>query len=72
MAGAPRKLMTDDVRQVIGELDEPVFSVPEIAARVDASGPTVQDRLEELHENGEIGKKEVGSRAIAWWDVQRL
>jgi DNA-binding GntR family transcriptional regulator len=62
--------MTEDVMQIIYSLEEPVFTASEIVEQTDASRPTVHKRLRELEEEGVISRKDVGSRAVAWWRVE--
>lgn len=61
--------MTEDVLEIIHQLDEPVFTAVEIAEHGGVSRPTAHKRLEELQEEGVVARKNVGSRAVVWWLV---
>lgn len=59
--------MADEVLSVMEEVDEPFMTLKEITAEVDVTKKTVQRRMEELVEDGEVNRKKVGSRAVVWW-----
>jgi predicted transcriptional regulator len=46
----------------------PAFYAKELAEIVDMTVQGVRTRLEQLNENGKIGKKKPGSRTIIYWD----
>jgi len=65
--GRPRETTTDDVLAAFDEIDAPVATGREIARLLDVSQQTVLRRLAELHEENQVGRKDVGARAVVWW-----
>lgn len=59
------KVPLDDVRQFFRN-SEP-HTAAEIADELDISNRGVLNKLETLHEAGEIKRKEVGARAVVWY-----
>ena len=66
-SGRPRETTTDDVLKALCEVDAPVGTGTELAQRLNVSQQTVLRRLDELHKNGRVERKEVGARAVVWW-----
>jgi predicted ArsR family transcriptional regulator len=58
----------DDVLSVFEQSDDPVLTASEVADYLDVSRRTALRKLQELEEQGEVGRKEVGSRAVVWWE----
>ncbi|MFC5973813.1 hypothetical protein ACFPYI_21010 [Halomarina salina] len=65
-------LTPDDVLNAIGELHRatgrPVTTASEVAAHLDASKRTVNDRLSTLAYAEKIGRFEAGGRSVVYWD----
>lgn len=57
----------DDVLDVIYAIDEPIFTAPEIADRLDVTRKTISSKLESLQYAGVVERKDVGANAVAWW-----
>jgi len=57
----------DTVIKVMRGVDDPFVTLPEITAETDYSKSTVHSRLEELNDDGEVHRKQVGGRAVVWW-----
>jgi DNA-binding IclR family transcriptional regulator len=53
--------------RTVERMPEPVFTAVEIADETGVSRPTVHKRLREMQSNGEVRRKEVGSRAVVYW-----
>lgn len=70
-SGRPREITVDDVLAAFGEVNAPVATGAELATRLNTSRQTVLRRLNELHENERVERKEVGARAIVWWPSDR-
>lgn len=47
--------------------DPPVATATEIADEVGMTRQAVTRRLKRLHDDGIVGRKEVGARAVVWW-----
>lgn len=58
------KVQLEDVLEMFDS--EPV-SATEVAERFDISNRAALNKLEKLREQGEIERKNVGSRAVVWW-----
>lgn len=56
------------LEDVLGLFDggEPL-TAGEVADAFDISNRAALNKLDELHERGEIERKEVGARAVVWW-----
>ncbi len=61
------KVTEQDVLLVFDAADEPFLTASEIAERLPVSRQAVNYRLNEMHEEGLVGKKKVGARAVGWW-----
>jgi len=65
---APERLLA-----VLRRADEPMTAT-ELAEEFDVTNRTALNKLDQLHEQNRIERKEVGSRAVVWWvnDVARV
>lgn len=59
--------MNSDVVEAMAAVDEPFVTAGEIAEQLGVTSKTVLTRLNELHEDGEVYRKEVGANAVVWW-----
>jgi len=59
------KVSLDDVRQFFRR-SEPVTAT-EIADELHVTGRAILNKLNRMHENDEIERKEVGARAVVWY-----
>lgn len=58
------KIKLSDVLEMFD--DEPLTAT-EIANRLDISNRAALNKLNDLHDEGMINRKEVGAKAIIWW-----
>lgn len=65
--GRPRETTLDDVLEAFDDVDAPVATGAELATQLNVSQQTALRRLNELHENDLVERKEVGARAVVWW-----
>lgn len=56
-----------DILKVFDAADEPFLTASEIAERLPVSRQAVNYRLNGMHDEGLLGKKKVGARAVGWW-----
>lgn len=61
------KVSDQDVLKVFDAADEPFLTASEIAERLPVSRQAVNYRLNRMHDDGIVGKKKVGARAVGWW-----
>lgn len=61
------KVREQDILKTFDYADEPVLTAREIADQLPISRVAVTTRLEAMRENGLVGKKQTGARAVAWW-----
>lgn len=55
------------VLEVLSEADTPVLTVKQVAESIGCSGEAARQKLQALHEEGKVGKMNVGARAVVWW-----
>lgn len=60
------KASLDDVLAVLDERDEPLTGT-EVGNVLEISNRSALDKLNELHERGDIERKKVGGRSVVWW-----
>jgi predicted transcriptional regulator len=66
--GAFAETVSDqDVLFVFDAADEPILTAGEIAEALPVGPDAVYRRLRAMHEEGLVGRKKVGARAVAWW-----
>jgi len=56
----------NSVLEVFEEADLPVLTASEVAEELGCSRPAAYNKLEELTEQGDIHKKQVGARAVVY------
>ena len=56
----------DDVLAVFKTADLPVLTSREVAEHLGCSRPTAYSKLQELVDQGDVQKKEVGARAVVY------
>jgi hypothetical protein len=54
----------------ISDHPDPFIASSELASMFDHTRQWAHNRLSELHERGEIEKKEAGERSVIWWVSQ--
>jgi predicted nucleotidyltransferase len=57
----------EEILSVLRERDTPVVTATEIANEIDMTRQAVTRRLKRMHDEGLVGRKEVGARAVVWW-----
>lgn len=61
------KAPSEAVLNVLRQASDPVLTAKEVAEKLETSSETARRKLNELHEQGKIRRKEVGARAVVWW-----
>lgn len=61
------KISEQDILKVFDAADEPFLTAGEIAERLPVSRQAVNYRLAEMRDEGLVGRKDVGARAVGWW-----
>ena len=56
----------DDVRALLREMNEPVTGT-EVGNHLGISNRAALDKLNRLHDQGIIRRKQVGARSVIWW-----
>jgi DNA repair exonuclease SbcCD nuclease subunit len=56
-----------EILKVFDAADEPVLTTQEVADELPISCDAVTYRLNKMHDEDLVGKKETGARAVAWW-----
>lgn len=55
------------VLEVMNAADDPVVTAGEVGEALDCTGQAARKKLNQLHEDGKVERKEVGARAVVWW-----
>lgn len=55
-----------DVLGVVSDRDEPV-TAKEVGEGLDITNRAALNKLNELHDRGDIERKKVGGRSVVWW-----
>jgi len=66
-AGRPPKVSDDEILAVFRESQDPVLIASEVAEQLPIGRRGVYKRLEQLAEEGELGRKKIGGRGTVWW-----
>ena len=61
------ELSYENIKQLFRISETPVLTAPEIAETFGISTQAANYRVKQLHENGEVGRKRVGSSAVVYW-----
>jgi len=65
--GKFKKKVTDqDILKIFDRTGEPM-TAPELAEELPITKSTVTYRLKKMKEDGLIGRKQAGARAVVWW-----
>jgi CTP-dependent riboflavin kinase len=56
----------DAVRGVFDNVDGPVVLSADVAEQLDCSHQTARRKLQELHDQGEVNRRDVARRSIYW------
>jgi predicted ArsR family transcriptional regulator len=55
------------VLEAMNTADDPVVTAGEVGEALDCTGQAARKKLNQLHEDGKVERKEVGARAVVWW-----
>lgn len=58
----------DELIQAGREAESPVFTAKDVAERTNLSIDGVRARLKQMESEGRIDYKNVGARAVVWWE----
>jgi predicted transcriptional regulator len=67
MMARPRTFKNEDVIKVMRQHEDPFLTLGEITEELGMSKGAVHTRLQELCDQNEIHRKNVGARAVVWW-----
>ena len=56
-----------EILKLFDAADEPFLTAGEVAEQLPISPQAVNHRLNEMREEGLVGKKQVGASAVGWW-----
>lgn len=62
-----RKITDQDILKVFDNADEPVLTASEIAKALPVTRQALNYRLNRMHENGLVDRKDAGARSVVWW-----
>jgi predicted ArsR family transcriptional regulator len=55
------------VLEVMSAAADPVATAGEVGEALGCTGQAARKKLNQLHEDGKVERKEVGARAVVWW-----
>lgn len=58
---------TEEVLTTMRDADDPIVTVGDVAEALDCSTETARRKLTELHTDGWVERRKVGSSAVVWW-----
>lgn len=61
------QITLENVLEVLSNADTPVLTAKQVAETLDCSSESARQKLHLLHEEGKVGKMDVGARAVVWW-----
>ncbi|ELZ31380.1 hypothetical protein C474_08762 [Halogeometricum pallidum JCM 14848] len=64
------QITLEDVLDVLSSADTPVLTAKHVADALDCSSESARQKLHQLHEEGRVGKMDVGARAVVWWPAE--
>jgi hypothetical protein len=56
-----------DILRVLDRSEEPVLTASDIADELPVGDKAVYLHLRDMHDDGLVGRKKVGGRAVVWW-----
>jgi hypothetical protein len=56
-----------DILRVLDRSEEPVLTASDISDELPVGDKAVYLRLRDMHDDGLLGRKKVGGRAVVWW-----
>lgn len=66
-AGRPPQVTDEEILEVLRESGDPVLIASEVAEELPIGRRGVYNRLEQLAEDGRLGRKKIGGRGTVWW-----
>lgn len=63
------KLDPEAIKTLCRNAEEPIITAPEVAEEFGVSQQAAHQRLQQMHEQGEMARKKVGGSAVAWWPL---
>jgi len=67
----PKKFMRSEVIEFMLQHERPFVTAEDIVNHFDCGRSTANERLKEIHDDGEIRRKEIGARAVVYWHPYR-
>lgn len=67
----PREFMNEEVVAFLLKFDRPFVTPEDIMQEFGCVRSTANERLKEIHADGEICRKEIGARAVVYWHPYR-
>jgi hypothetical protein len=61
------KVTDQDVLKVFDFADAPIMTASEVAAELPITREAAGRRLNQMHENGLVDRKQTGASSVAWW-----
>lgn len=61
------KFTENDILKIFDDADAPFMTAAELADELSVSRSAVNYRLQDMREQGLVGRKKTGSRAVGWW-----
>lgn len=70
MAQEKMTVKDSEIIEKLREHGDPAYTTAEIAEVVGMTTEGVRNRLESLHESGQLGRKKPSSRTVIWWPIE--
>lgn len=67
MCARPRSFTNEELVAAMRNHPRPFCTAKELAEQFDVGNTTILGRLEELEDEGAVGSKNVGARAVVFW-----
>ena len=67
--GRPRDVTCEEVLEAFDELKKPVANAPLLADELGVGKQSVLRRLQELEDEEQVERWQVGARAVVWWPM---
>ena len=67
--GRPRDVTCEEVLKAFDEVEKPVANAPLLADELGVGKQSVLRRLQELEDDAQVERWQVGARAVVWWPM---
>ena len=67
--GRPRDVTCEEVLEAFDEVEKPVANAPLLADELGVGKQSVLRRLQELEDEEQVERWQVGARAVVWWPM---